>query len=143
MNEYTPGSEPTPSVTKYAQESDLAAANMKLAKAERESEQHKDLLIELAHDVLELAETLDYEIGGAGQTLSRLANMGIIELPTKTVTLEGTLVRHFEYSIDVEVPVFDDIDAIDHDDYESEIADESANDVVFWEINPGSQYLNH
>lgn len=139
MNEYTPGSEPTPSVTKYAQESDLAVANMKLAKAERQSEQFKDLLIELAYDVLGLAETLDYEIGGAGQTLSRLAEMGLIELGTKTVTIDGTFTRHYEYRIDVEVSVFDDVEHIDHDDYEDEILS-STDDVMYWEITPGSAY---
>jgi hypothetical protein len=138
------GIESTSNVAERAAERDLALVQIKLDKAERELDKYKEFLIELANDAIELAYSLDYEIGGVGQTLSRIATeTGLIELPMKRVTLEGTLVRHYDYNVVVDVPIFDDIDAINHDDYADEICeDEGTNDVTFWEINSGAAYHN-
>jgi hypothetical protein len=125
-------------------ERELLECKSKIGTLGLELDKYKEFLIELANDAIELAYSLDYEIGGVGQTLSRIATeTGLIELPMKRVTLEGTLVRHYEYNVVVDVPIFDDIDAIDHDDYADEITeDEGTNDVVFWEITPGAAYHN-
>jgi hypothetical protein len=141
MFEETPGNVPAPTGIEPVAATPITKEEFDLAIWQRDD--LRGLLVRLAHDVLELAYSLDYEIGGAGQTLSELADRGIIDLPTKRVTLEGKMVRHFEYRVEVDVPLFDDVDAIDHEDYLDEITDdESTNDVVDWELIPGAAYHN-
>lgn len=106
------------------------------------AKRYRDLLIHLAEETLSLAETLDYEIGEKLKyALSDLADRGIVDLPTKTVMLTGTFIASFGYGVNVEVPIFTDVEDISHDDYADEIGYSVESDApIDWQIEPGNTY---
>ena len=103
-----------------------------VARLEADKQRYRDWLLDLAGETLSLAESLDWEIGdGLKESLKRLERVGILFLPTKSVTLTGTLTRVYTYSVDVEVAVFDEESDIDHREHEDTIL-ENLDDV--WDV---------
>ena len=150
MNTQDNNNEETVDVTPSA-EFQIQALNNTVAQLEREkgyeeekAKRYRRLLRELAEGTLSLAETLDYEIGDSLKaTLTELADCRIVELPTKTVTLTGQYVATFEYSVEVNAPIFTNLDDIQHYDYADEIAySVETESPLDWSIDAGDTYEN-
>lgn len=60
---------------------------------------------------------------GTKNAMRWLEDMGRISAPKKTVTIRGEYIATHRYEIEVDIPVFDNEDEIDHEDHERDIAD--------------------
>jgi hypothetical protein len=90
---------------------------------------YMSVMLEWGHTIPENVKT----------TLRSLEDMGTISAPKKTVTIEGEVIRTYNYSVEVDIPIFDDEEGIDHNDFEDEIIAEAEDTYdVYTEIRPSN-----